>query len=173
MTQEIFTETTSEQIGHRLRAIRIAQGLSLAQIEKSSRGSLMAATLGSYERADRSLSIDRALEIAHFYHLPLSHLLQEPQESRELEGRSSGMKIVFDLRKIRALSQNDSESEKVIYFLSQLAQKRSDWNGEILSIRSSDIATLAILLRISESLVITWLEERHLLLQKFTEPIHP
>ncbi len=173
MAQEIFTETTPQKIGQRIRSIRLARGLSLIKVQISSKGLLNAATLGSYERAERSLSIDRALEIAHFFRIPLAHLLQTPpvdDNFRPPLGDELRSKTVFDLRKIRSLSPRDADSEKILYFVTQLAFKRSDWNGEILTIRSSDRATIAILLRISESLVNSWLEDRNYLVKKLIKP---
>ena len=53
--------------------------------------------------------------------------------------------------------------------LSRLLQKivrtRQDWNGEVISLRSSDIATLAILFDESEAEVTSWLEQETLLLK--------
>ena len=53
--------------------------------------------------------------------------------------------------------------------LSRLLQKivrtRQDWNGEVISLRITDIATLAILFDESEDDVTKWLERETLLLR--------
>jgi transcriptional regulator with XRE-family HTH domain len=169
MKNGLFTEPTSIEISDRLREIRISRGLSLFEIEKSSRGRLKAATLGSYERSDRSLSISRAIEIAQFYQIPLSYLLTGSAENTD---PSSGQEYIFDLRRIRENNLVDPGIDALIHFLGHIAKRRSDWNGEILSIRSSDLMTLAILLHLPESEVSRWLQEKQLLLKQSKEPSH-
>ena len=58
-------------VGQRLRAIRQAQGLSLAEVEVRSEGKWSASAVGAYERGFRTLSlprIDPAAPIRRFVH---------------------------------------------------------------------------------------------------------
>jgi hypothetical protein len=42
---------------------------------------------------------------------------------------------------------------------------RQDWNGEVISLRANDIATLALLFNEGEDEVVRWLEQETLLLK--------
>ncbi len=73
--------TTSEnrayahEVGNRLRAIRTQQGRSLQQVETLSDGRWKVAALGSYERGNRMLSMQRLAALAAFYSVPVHDLL--------------------------------------------------------------------------------------------------
>ncbi len=138
--------TTSESISARIRAIRIAKGLSLSDVEAKSLRKIKAVVLGSYERGDRSLSISKAILIANFYGVPLSYLLEAP-----VTPSSVARLPVIDLRSLRAMSSNASRTghvnlhlRTIITYISGIVALRNDWNGEILSMRSEDLTLLAL-----------------------------
>jgi len=54
-------------LGARLRAIRTQQGLSLHGVEEKSEGRWKAVVVGSYERGDRAVTVQRLSELAVFY----------------------------------------------------------------------------------------------------------
>ncbi|MCX6430238.1 MAG: helix-turn-helix transcriptional regulator [Actinobacteria bacterium] len=162
MDGSLFSQPTSLSISFRLRALRLARGLSLMDIEKATHGRFNAATLGSYERSDRSLSIARAIELANFYQIPLAHLVDEPSAPE----KSAPTQLVFDLRNIRLATEASTYKSALINFLSFIAKQRSDWNGEVLSVRSADLSTLALMLQISETELLASLEEKRFLLKK-------
>ena len=70
------------EVGENLRATRIALGMSLRDAEVKSRGRHKAPVIGSYERADRSVTIQKLAELAEFYQVPVSSLLP-PQDAPE------------------------------------------------------------------------------------------
>jgi transcriptional regulator with XRE-family HTH domain len=169
---QLFTQTTTEDIALRLRTLRKSRGWSLAQVEKISHGAIKAVVLGSYERSDRSLSVSRAIEIADLYAVPLSHLLCS---SAEAGNRISPQnRIVIDLRRASRMSSVTTEgSEKVRTFrtfIAWIASQRSDWNGEVLSLRRSDTSVLALLTFTNEVSLMDWLAREKLLL---TTPARP
>ena len=137
MTKEI------EEIAARLRTLRLSRNLTLADVEIKSHKRLRAVALGSYERGDRSLSVSKAIELSEFYDVPLSYLLTglSPTQSVEKE-------IVIDLRRIKALSiaeEKTTPTQKILLsFLLGIIKQRQDFNGEILSLRKSDIEFLTI-----------------------------
>ena len=137
MTKEI------EEIAARLRTLRLSRNLTLAEVEIKSHKRLRAVALGSYERGDRSLSVSKAIELSEFYEVPLSYLLTglSPTQSVEKE-------IVIDLRRIKALSiaeEKTTPTQKILFsFLLGIIKERQDFNGEILSLRKSDIEFLTI-----------------------------
>jgi hypothetical protein len=57
------------------------------------------------------------------------------------KGITSG-RIIIDLRKLSVSS--DASNEGALKIVQRIAHMRHDWNGEVLSLRSSDIALLKI-----------------------------
>ena len=140
------TMTTKDAICARIRAIRIAKGLSLSDVERESNRSIRAVVLGSYERGDRTLSITKAIKIAEFYAVPLSYLLEPP-----IPASGSDLALVVDLRRMRViLTQSDHATINsaplriIITYISGIVALRNDWNGEVLSLRMSDLTALAM-----------------------------
>ncbi len=162
----MYQQPTVNEINSTLRAIRQSKSLSLSDVETLSEGRIKAVVLGSYERGARSLSVKRALQIAALYQVPISEIFGH---SEKLE-RSNGTKIILDLRLINHRVQQEDRFELDKYtHLSRLLQKivrtRQDWNGEVISLRTNDIATLTVLFDESEEKVLNWLERETLLLK--------
>lgn len=137
--------TTIELVSSRMRAIRIAKGLTLHEVEVASNRRIRAVVLGSYERGDRALSVRMAIVIAQFYGVPLSYLLEEPDNRA---GKSCA--ATLDLRRIRTIFADSKVPVKitaalrsVFNFTGEIVKLRNDWNGELISLRSSDMDLLA------------------------------
>jgi transcriptional regulator with XRE-family HTH domain len=134
----------------RLRAVRVSKDLTLAQVSSLSKGSISAIALGSYERGDRSLSTQKLFEISQIYGVPVVELLSSPSK-----GIASG-RVIIDLRK---LSQNlDSSTEAPLKIIQRIAAMRHDWNGEVISLRSTDVTLLKIFADYSEEEIGTFLQ---------------
>ncbi|QLL23598.1 hypothetical protein DLE03_04415 [Actinobacteria bacterium IMCC25003] len=160
------TQPTIQEVSAKLRAIRLSKSLSLSDVETLSEGSLKAVVLGSYERGARTLSVKRAISIAHLYQVPVSQLFSD---SEPVELISPG-KTVIDLRAINRRALDTSHNESLRYqSLARVAQRivrsRQDWNGEVLSLRQSDVETIAILFDQKPSEVIIWMEKEKVLLK--------
>ena len=127
-----------EEIAARLRSIRLSRNLTLAEVETKSHKQLRAVALGSYERGDRTLSVKKAAQLSEFYDVPLSYLLTGRSPTQRAEGE-----IVIDLRRIKALSISEEKSTPtaniLFSFIFGIIKERQDFNGEILSLRKSDI----------------------------------
>ena len=137
--------TTIELVSSRVRAIRLAKGLTLHEVEEASNRRIRAVVLGSYERGDRTLSVRMAIVIAQFYGVPLSYLLEEPERPA---GKANP--ITLDLRRFRALVGDSSVApyinsivKSAVTFTAEIVKLRNDWNGELISLRSSDLIFLA------------------------------
>ena len=133
----------------RLRAVRISKGLTLSQVSLQSKGSISAIALGSYERGDRSLSTQKIFEISQIYGVPVAELLSSPNK-----GIDSG-RVIIDLRKL-SLNQ-DSATEAPLKIIQRIAAMRHDWNGEVISLRSTDVTLLKIFADYSEEEIGTFL----------------
>src|SRR6059058_4124346 len=99
MTEEAQTPY-AKALGQRLRAIRMQQGLSLHGVEEKSRGRWKAVVVGSYERGDRAVTVQKLAELAEFYGVPVSELLPEgsPNAASEL-----GPRLVIHLEKLQSV----------------------------------------------------------------------
>jgi len=151
-----------KEIAASLRAIRKQKGLTLKEVEESSGGKWKAVVIGSYERCDRSLSLNKAIALAEFYEVPLDQLLGlaiAPYTRSEEVGRT-----IIDMRAVAGLSYTDNLISLLKGFLTYIAGKRRDWNGEVLSLRTGDLALLGITLGKSERQVREWLTENGLIL---------
>ena len=119
--------------------------------------------MGSYERGSRSISLARTIEIANLFAIPLSELIEEP---RKIEGGGNGL-LIFDLRKLRqiSLAVTGSEISKINAFVSAICERRRDWNGEVLTLRSGDLDTLTLVLEMTFAEVEDLLNRLQLLLK--------
>jgi len=135
----------------RLRAIRISKGLTLSEVSLQSKGSISAIALGSYERGDRSLSTQKLFEISQIYGVPVAELLSSPNK-----GIDSG-RVIIDLRKL-SLDQ-DLSTEVPLKIIQRIAAMRHDWNGEVISLRSTDVIMLKIFADYSEEEIGTFLKK--------------
>src|SRR6185437_6250726 len=88
----------AKALGARLRAIRAQQHLSLHGVERKSGGRWKAVVVGSYERGDRAVSVQRLAELAGFYGVPVSELL--PTERVTTSGSPGPNKIVLNLERL-------------------------------------------------------------------------
>lgn len=126
------------QVGQRLRAIRQAQGLSLAEVETRSEGTWSASAVGAYERGFRTLSLPRLKALADFYRVPVGVLLGEPAPMTTTPERR---KIILDLE---ALGRIDPAAP-IRRFVQSIIEARGDFNGRILSLRHDDLKALCTL----------------------------
>lgn len=155
-------ERSIEEIAAAMKSVRRAKGMTLRDVEAKSGGTWKAVVIGSYERCDRALSIKKAINLANFYQVPLNELLGLTSESKA----PSREKITLDIRAASHLTPMDAQMEILRKFATLICARRDDWNGEVLSIRSTDLATVSILLNLDEPSTYNWLFSRGLLLNK-------
>ncbi|MCB0989085.1 MAG: transcriptional regulator [Microthrixaceae bacterium] len=131
-------EAFTRAVGQRLRAIRQAQGLSLAEVELRSDGRWSASAVGAYERGFRTLSLPRLRSLAEFYKVPVGVLLGEPSP---IASSGERRKIVLDLE---ALGRIDPAAP-IRRFVYSIIDARGDFNGKVLSLRHDDLKALCTL----------------------------
>jgi hypothetical protein len=56
--------------------------------------------------------------------------------------------VIIDLRKLS--DSKDSSSQAPLKIIQRITQMRHDWNGEVISLRSSDVQLLKIFANFSE-----------------------
>jgi transcriptional regulator with XRE-family HTH domain len=150
-----FSQPTPKSVALRIRALRKARGWTLHDIETKSHGSIKSVVMGSYERGSRAISLARCLELANLFTIPIAELLAPPEDqatkSLEIER--------FDLRQSAVLAMKGGEFRSLHNFLIAIAQRRGDWNGEILTLRSTDLDILTLLLAMNRSQLGQWLTQ--------------
>ncbi len=154
-------EITITQIAAALRAIRKAKGWTLKEVEELSGGVWKAVVIGSYERCDRSLSLNKAVSLARFYEVPLEVLLglNGVKNSNESSAAHHNNRILIDMRAVSGIAFTNDFTTPVKRFLNFIVSKRRDWNGEILSLRAGDLTIISLLAEQSETEIDTWLRE--------------
>ena len=139
----------------KLRLIRKSKGWSLQDVEKYSKGRWKAVVIGSYERSDRAISLKKAIELMEFYQVPISELFTDKKSI--YQGTDPTAPIIIDQRLLK--QSNDASLDGIKRLVSHLTSKRRDWNGEILSVRNSDLQFVAILLDLDIDEAIKFLKE--------------
>ncbi len=153
---ENFQRDELSAIGESLRNVRRQRGLTLRDVERESQGLWKAVVVGSYERGDRALTLKRASGLAAFYHVPLDQLLGLHQAPREKNER-----LIFNLREIRRIGSELPES--LLRYFQEICRLRSDWNGEVLSLRQGDLIAISVILDCDESAIYSWARQRNIL----------
>lgn len=139
-----MTDDYAKSLGARLRAIRRQQGLSLHAVEQRSEGRWKAAVVGSYERGDRAVTVQRLAELADFYQVPLTELLpDEPSAAGMPRSSSDSRRLVLNLERLAELPE--SEAEPLARFAAAIQSQRGDFNGRVLTLRGQDLTTLEVL----------------------------
>ena len=136
----------AKTLGARLRAIRTQQGLSLHGVEEKSRGRWKAVVVGSYERGDRAVTVQKLAELADFYGVPVSELLPEGRPSSASEPAT---KIVLNLERLFQLPAD--QVGPLARYAAAIQSQRGDYNGRVLSIRQEDLRSLAVIYDASPS----------------------
>ena len=128
-------------LGARLRAIRTQQGLSLHGVEEKSEGRWKAVVVGSYERGDRAVTVQRLAELAEFYGVPVSEFLPERAPLAAEAGASD--RLVIDLEQLSNVPAE--KSGPLARYAATIQSQRGDYNGRVLSIRQEDLRSLAVI----------------------------
>ena len=130
----------AKQLGAKLRAIRTQQGLSLHGVEEKSQGRWKAVVVGSYERGDRAVTVQRLSELAEFYSVPVNELLPEREAVIAVE---QSPRIVIDLEKLANVPRE--QGAPLARYAATIQSQRGDYNGRVLSIRHEDLRSLAVI----------------------------
>jgi len=131
----------AKALGARLRAIRAQQHLYLHGVERKSDGRWKAVVVGSYERGDRAVSVQRLAELAEFYGVPVGELL--PKEHAQGGGTPGLSKIVLNLERLQSVPAEDAGP--LVRFAAAIQRQRGDYGNKVLSIRNEDLRSLAIM----------------------------
>jgi transcriptional regulator with XRE-family HTH domain len=166
MTDVPMPSNYAQRVGERLRLIRKQKGLSLQEVEATSKQEFKASVLGAYERGERAISVPRLQRLAKFYNVPVDQLLPRDVDefgiAREDEvidltsaeatpsstsaaatRRLDEDRVSIDLNRLQTLDGNDREM--LGRYLGMIQVQRQDFNGKVLTIRSEDLRAIACL----------------------------
>jgi len=149
-------------VGARLRVVRNQLGLSLQAVEATSNQEFKASVLGAYERGERAVSVSRLQRLAKLYGVSVDQLLPnendatrwwmskdaeasgaEPPERPAVQPWQSSDTVTIDLTRLRDVS--GPERDLIRRFVSMIQVQRQDFNGQLITIRSSDVRAIACL----------------------------
>jgi transcriptional regulator with XRE-family HTH domain len=149
-----------------MRAARKKRGWTIADMAEI--GKIKAVVIGSYERGSRNMPISRLGEIARILGVDVAYLLGQPLAkplAQPLAQRNSVLVLTLDLRAISRKSfTNPERLALVVSYCAGIVKKRSDWNGEVLSIRESDLLNLSFAMGIEQAELLQWLTAENYLL---------
>src|SRR3954464_2515157 len=150
VVRRFVMSTYAEQVGERLRNIRLQKGLSLHDVEERSTKEFKASVLGAYERGERAISVPRLQRLARFYSVPADQLLPKDEGPDFGNPTANGrvpvddQSVPIDLTRLEQLE--GGEAEMLSRYLSMIQVQRQDFNGRVLTIRRDDIRALACIL---------------------------
>jgi len=127
-------------LGARLRAIRQQQGLSLHGVEERSQGRWKAVVVGSYERGDRAVTVQKLAELADFYTVPVAEL---PPDASPAAAAEPPQRLILDLERLGQVPAE--KAGPLARYAAAIQAQRGDYNGRVLSIRQDDLRTLAVI----------------------------
>src|SRR5260370_7923092 len=129
----------AKTLGARLRAIRTQQGLSLHGVEEKSRGRWKAVVVGSYERGDRSVTVQKLAELAEFYGVPVSELLPGDVLPTLL---APSPKLVIDLERMAQLPKD--KAGPLPRYVATIHSHRAHYNAPALSLPHQHLPSLPV-----------------------------
>ncbi len=157
----------ARQLGARLRAIREQRGWSLRDVHEASRGRFTGSAVGTYERGERGISVQRLSELAQLYGVPVERFLPE-SPVRETErgtwrsaSETTAEKVVIDLAALER--QPDAAFGPVRRYIDTIKLRRGDFNGRVLSVRTSDVWAMAAMTTVDPGTFVHTLERLEVL----------
>ena len=137
--ETMMTPEYERALGARLRSTRMQRGLSRHDVQAQSDGRWSAAAVGSYERAERAVTVTRLAELAEFYGVPVGELV--PDHAAPLA--RPGPMLVLDLHRLAELPSH--QAGPLARYAAAIQYQRGDRNGELLNIRTEDLRSLAVI----------------------------
>ena len=126
----------ADEIGRALRRARKTRGLTLREAWLISGGAFKPTSIASYERAERSITLERFCTLAWLYRFPPERLLAEIV--RAVEGRPPTLVDVPELEALRG-----TEATIAAGFVREVRHLREESPTDPISLRSGDLEVLA------------------------------
>jgi transcriptional regulator with XRE-family HTH domain len=125
------------EIGRALRRLRRSRGLKLRDVSDRSQGRFKPTSVAGYERAERSISLERFVEICRLYEAPPERVLADVM--RTIEGR---VEPEIDLATLGSIG--GIEAGLISAFVHQVRSLRGEGAaGDRIILREGDLEVLA------------------------------
>lgn len=124
----------SQSVGKVLRETRLNRELTLYDVWAASGMRLTPSAVGSYERGERAISLERFCEIAATYRVPPEQLLFDIIEAVYPDARRS---VVVDLDTLAR--QETFEARATSDFVHEVMARRQDFMTNRITLRSGDL----------------------------------
>jgi transcriptional regulator with XRE-family HTH domain len=124
------------EIGSALRRARKARGLTLRQVAGLSRNEFKATSVAGYERGERTISVERFLELCNVYGISAPAVLGEIV--RAVEGN---LEQEIDLTLLEKMGT--AEGTLLSSFVRQIRAQRGEQVSETIILREADLDVLA------------------------------
>jgi transcriptional regulator with XRE-family HTH domain len=168
--ESVLDPEYARELGARLRATREQRGWSLRDVQEASQGRFRASAVGTYERGERGISVQRLSELAKLYGVAVESVL--PGSGHPLERRESGApagqprseagdKVVIDL--VALEQQRDPSFVSIRGYIDTIKMKRGDHNGLVLSVRASDVWAMSAMATVDPETLVRRMETLELL----------
>jgi transcriptional regulator with XRE-family HTH domain len=125
-------------LGEVLRGARRSRGLTLREVERMARG-FTASSLGSYERGERAISLERFFELARVYGIPADRLLGRVLDRLAPDSRTE---VVIDLNRLGMIPGH--EPRRVTDMIRRVGRQRGQPLSDVISLRAGDLEALAL-----------------------------
>src|SRR5438270_2339258 len=120
----------ARELGARLRAIREQRQWSLRDVNEASHGRFTGSAVGTYERGERGISVQRLSELAQLYGVPVERFLPDSSiRENERDGWATPApkdKVVIDLAALDR--QADPEFDALRRYIDTIKLQRGDFN---------------------------------------------
>ena len=143
---ELEVTPYGRKVGERLRGIRRQKGLSLQEVEGASSQEFKASVLGAYERGERAISVPRLERLARFYNVPVDQMLPMERSLSDSSLDEPGYvgPVTVDLEKLEGYEGR--EADLLHRFIRMIQVQRQDFNGRMLTVRTTDLVAMAAIL---------------------------
>ena len=112
------------------------------------------------------MPISRLGEIAAILDVDVMLLLGQPP----IQPKTDALPVID----LRAISRTTFEKVEwlalLVTYCAGIAQNRGDWNGEVLSIRNTDLLNLSFAIGISQAELLHWLRDQNYLIREINRP---
>jgi len=126
----------AKEIGRALRGARRVREMTLRDVGTASAGRFKPTAVAGYERAERSITLERFCELAQVYGMGPDRLV-----SQIMWRVSEGPEPILDLTKVATLP--DAERETVIGYIGQVRRLRDGGDDGTITLRIRDLEVLA------------------------------